>query len=49
MTGRLVMYAGGADYTESTVQQTLFELPEALETAMLCYFEVFIGSKLKKY
>ena len=45
----LVMYAGGADYTESTVQRTLCELPEALETAMLCYSEVFIRSKLEKY
>lgn len=45
----LFTYAGGADRTESTVQRTLGELPEALETAMLCYFELFIGSKLKEY
>ena len=45
----LVMHAGGAVYTESTVQRTLCELPEALETAMLGYVEVFIGSKLRKY
>ena len=45
----LVMHAGGADDTESTVQRTLCKLPEALETAMLGYFEVFIGSKFRKY
>ena len=46
---RFFTYAEGADRTESTVRRTLGELPEALETAMLCYFELFIGSKLKEY
>ena len=43
-----VIYAGRVDYTESTVQQILCKLPEALETAKLCYFKLFIGSKLRE-
>ena len=44
-----VIYASGADCKDSTVQRNLCRLSEALQTTILCYFELLIRPKLKKY
>lgn len=44
-----VIYAGRADRKDSTVQQNLCRLTEALQAMILCYFILLIEPKLKKY
>ena len=44
-----LIYDSGADCKDSTVQRNLCRLSEALQTTILCYFELLIGPRLKKY